>query len=167
MNEVFPWLKAIAAVSENGVIGNGLAIPWHIPEDFAFFKKKTSGHAVLFGRKTFESIGRPLPNRTNIVLSRTMSPKEGIILIRKMEELFEDREGFRFNDERYLWVCGGAEIYREFLPHCSELYLTRVKGNFEGDVLFPENFLDFFDFVENILEHERFTIKRYISHESR
>ena len=144
-------------MAENRVIGNAGTIPWHLPEDFKFFKATTMGHAILMGRKTYESIGKPLPGRENIVLSRTM-PEEsvplGITLIRSLDELKEPTDG------RDLFVIGGEEIYRLLLPKVQELYVTKVPRTIEGDTHFPE-FEAGFDTGAKILETNDFTVWKY------
>ena len=124
-------LVAIAAVSENRVIGAGNRIPWHLPEDFRFFKATTMGHVLVMGRKTFESIGRPLPGRETIVLSRSGFAHPGVQTIPSLLDLPA------FSGERRVFICGGAEIYRQTLPLCSELYLTHVRRTVDGDAVFP------------------------------
>jgi dihydrofolate reductase len=123
--------KAIAAMSENRVIGSGNKIPWHIPEDFKWFKGMTTGHVIVMGRKTFESIGKPLPNRETVVLSRSGFSHPGARTIRDLSELNPTDES------RDVFICGGAEIYAHTLPLCSDLFLTRVKRAVEGDAFFP------------------------------
>src|SRR5438067_289228 len=105
----------------NRVIGAGNRIPWHLPEDFRWFKKMTTGHVIVMGRKTFESIGRPLPNRTTIVLSRAPNAVVGARMIPGLPELETLRAEFSGKE---IFICGGAEIYRQALPLCSDLYLT-------------------------------------------
>jgi dihydrofolate reductase len=147
-------LKAIAAMSLNRVIGNGNKIPWHIPEDFKWFKKMTAGNIVMMGRKTFESIGKPLPNRTTIVLSRSGFAYPGVQTIRDLAELHPDKE------PRDIFICGGAQIYAQALHLCSDLYLTLVKRTVKGDAFFPP-FEDQFQPVEEIMTTSEFTITHY------
>jgi len=150
-------IKAIVAMAENRVIGNTGTIPWRLPEDFKFFKATTMGHAILMGRKTYESIGKPLPGRENIVLSRTM-PEEsvppGITIVRSVEEIQEPTDG------RDLFVIGGEEIYRLLLPKVQELYVTKVPRPIEGDTRFPE-FEEQFDAGTKVLETSGFSVWRY------
>jgi dihydrofolate reductase len=148
-------IKAIVAMAENRVIGNAGAIPWHLPEDFKFFKATTMGHAILMGRKTYESIGKPLPGRENIVLSRTMPETHGVIVIRSIDELKEPTDG------RDLFVIGGEEIYRLLLPRVQELYVTKVPRTIEGDTRFPE-FESQFDARTRVLETPDFSVWRYV-----
>jgi dihydrofolate reductase len=148
-------IKAIVAMAENRVIGNAGMIPWHLPEDFKFFKATTMGHAILMGRKTYESIGKPLPGRENIVLSRTMPETPGVTVIRSPEELKEPTDG------RDLFVIGGEEIYRLLLPRIQELYVTKVPRSIEGDTRFPE-FEDQFDAGTKVLDNADFSVWRYV-----
>jgi dihydrofolate reductase len=141
-------------MAENRVIGNAGTIPWHLPEDFKFFKATTMGHAILMGRKTYESIGKPLPGRENIVLSRTMPETQGITLIRSLDELKVP------NDGRDLFVIGGEEIYRLFLPKVQELYVTKVPRVIEGDTRFPE-FETEFDEGTKVLETADFAVWKH------
>jgi dihydrofolate reductase len=145
--------KAIAAVAENGVIGRGNTIPWHLPEDFKFFKTTTMGHLLLMGRKTFESIGRPLPGRTTIVLSRAGFSHPGVQVISSLDQVPDP-------GDRELFVCGGAELYRQALPLCSELFLTRVFGNFDGDTFFPP-FEHLFSRSQSLQKTGNFEILKY------
>ncbi len=147
-------MKAIVAMSENRVIGNAGAIPWHLPEDFKFFKATTMGHAIVMGRKTFESIGKPLPSRENIILSRTMPETPGVTIVRSPEELKAPTDG------RDLFVIGGAEIYQLLLSRCSELFVTKVPRIVEGDTFFPA-FESQFDQGEQILTTPDFTVFRH------
>lgn len=146
--------KAIAAMSLNRVIGAGNKIPWHLPEDFKWFKKTTTGHVLVMGRKTFESIGRPLPNRTTIVLSRGPFQHPGVRTVHGLKEIAP------LVADRQVFICGGAQLYEQALPLCSDLYLTLVKRVIEGDRFFPP-FEDRFELVEEILTSEQFNIMHY------
>ena len=146
--------KAIAAMSENRVIGNGNKIPWHLPEDFKWFKKMTTGNVIVMGRKTFESIGKPLPNRETIVLSRSGFQYPGVRTIADLTQID------LANETREIFICGGAQVYEQALPLCSDLYLTLVKRTVEGDVFFPK-FEDKFKLVEEIVDGAEFKIVRY------
>lgn len=127
-------IHLIAAVAENRVIGRDGGLPWHIPADLKHFKALTTGHTVIMGRRTYESIGKPLPNRRNIVVSRTMTqpPTEGVELAASLEEALA-----RASQEE-CFIIGGAQLYAEALPRAQWLHLTRVHAEVEGDVLFPE-----------------------------
>lgn len=127
-----PSLIAIVAMSSNRVIGRDGTLPWHFPEDLKFFKRITLGHPILMGRTTFESIGRPLPGRHNIVLSRTMAPREGVSVIRDVAELDQ-----LCAQDITVFVIGGAQVYGDLLPKCQGLYLTWIEQAFEGDTLLP------------------------------
>jgi len=146
--------KAIAAMSENRVIGNGNKIPWHLPEDFKWFKKMTTGQIIVMGRKTFESIGKPLPNRTTIVLSRTNFQYPGVQTISDLGQL--DMK----NETREVFICGGAQIYEQTLSLCSDLYLTLVKRKVEGEAFFPL-FENRFELAEEIFDCAEFKILHY------
>ncbi len=146
--------KAIAAMSHNRVIGAGNQIPWHLPEDFQWFKQTTTGHVLVMGRKTFASIGRPLPNRETMVLSRSDFRHPGVKTIRSLEELPP------LVGERQVFICGGAQIYEQVLPQCAELLLTLVQREVAGDTFFPK-FEDRFELVEEIHSTPEFKILRY------
>ena len=146
---------AIAAMSLNRVIGAGNRIPWHLPEDFKWFKATTTGHVIVMGRKTFESIGRPLPDRTTIVLSRSVWSHPGVRTVGSLEEVPAVAGGQK------VFICGGAQIYAQALPLCSDLYLTLVKREVgEGDAFFPP-FEDNFELVGEIRETPEFKILHY------
>tara|TARA_Y100001934_G_scaffold163326_2_gene194625 strand:+ start:2614 stop:3084 length:471 start_codon:yes stop_codon:yes gene_type:complete len=148
-------LKAIAAASLNRVIGKDGDLPWRLPEDLKWFKKITSGHAILMGRKTWDSIGKSLPNRRNLVLSRSLQPLEGMEVIRSLNEL-DDLE-----IEGDLFVIGGGELYKQLLPQCSELYLTTVMRELpDGDVFFPKH-ESLFEPVETLVETKDFTLRKW------
>lgn len=148
--------QAIAAMAENRVIGKENQIPWHLPDDFKWFKAKTMGHILIMGRKTFESIGRPLPGRETIILSQSGFTTTGTQTIESLERLQEILK----DDDRIPFICGGAEIYRQTLHLCSDLYLTQVKGLFDGDAFFPE-FENQFKSSETVLNHDKFTVLHY------
>ena len=157
-----PIFHAIAAMSENRVIGAKGKIPWHIADDFRWFKHKTMGDTLLMGRKTFESIGQPLPGRRTVVLSRTMAPAPGIEVYPDVAQLTAKLEApFTFSLAR-VWVCGGEQIYREMLRSCCHLYLTRVKRQTEGDTFFPA-FEDAYTFESVIHETDEFRVERWLN----
>ena len=145
---------AIAAMSRNRVIGAGNQIPWHLPEDFRWFKETTTGHVLVMGRKTFESIGRPLPNRETMVLSRSAFQHPGVRTIHSLEELP------LLTGDRRVFICGGAEVYEQALPQCAELLLTLVQREVAGDTFFPR-FEDQFELAEEIRDTPEFKITRY------
>lgn len=135
-----PQLALIVAVAENGVIGQDNKMPWHLPKDLQYFKKTTLGKPVVMGRKTFESIGKPLPGRTNIVVTRQSDyDAEGISVISNIEDgvhLAKDiaREGHV--DE--VMIIGGAELYKQTLDKVHRVYLTEVHAKIDGDAFFPQ-----------------------------
>lgn len=126
-------VSIIVAVAENGTIGDRNALLWHISEDLKRFKALTTGHPVIMGRKTYESLGRPLPNRTNVVLSRSGGEFPGCRVVRSLDEALA-----LFPDDEELFIIGGAQIYEQALPLADRLYLTRVCHPYEGDTSFPE-----------------------------
>jgi len=144
-------------MSLNRVIGAGSRIPWHLPEDFKWFKQMTTGQIVVMGRKTFDSIGKPLPNRMNVVLTRSSSPIAGAQIISDLAQL--DKAEF-VSTGRDIFICGGAQVYCQALPFCSELFLTLVKRVVEGDTFFPE-FENQFVFEQEVLDHPEFKIIHY------
>jgi len=148
-------LTAIAAMSLNRVIGNGNKIPWHLPEDFKWFKQVTMGQVLVMGRKTFESIGKPLPGRETIVLTRGAWSHLGVKTATSLDAL-----PLATDDTRTVFIAGGAEIYRQALPMCGELLLTLVKREVAGDVFFPP-FDEQFELAEKIRETPEFDILRY------
>lgn len=142
-------------MAENRVIGDKGAIPWHLPEDFKWFKRTTMGGILVMGRKTYESIGRPLPGRETCVLSRTSGSIEGVSHISKLSDLDQ------LPSEKTIWIAGGSEIYTQLLPRCSELFLTRVHRNCDGDARFPP-FEHLFTFSTTIETHEAFSIEHWL-----
>ena len=146
--------QAIAAMSLNRVIGAANKIPWHLPEDFKWFKQMTTGQVIVMGRKTFESIGRPLPNRETVVLSRSQFQFPGVRTISDLSQLELAKEA------RQVFICGGAQIYEQTLPLCSDLYLTVVKREVAGDAFFPP-FEDCFELAGKILAAPEFEILHY------
>jgi dihydrofolate reductase len=154
--------KAIAAMSLNRVIGAGNRIPWHLPEDFKWFKRTTTGQVIVMGRKTFESIGRPLPNRATIVLTRSPEPIPGVQTVRDLGLLDPGSPEFAGRD---LFICGGAQVYQQALPLCSDLYLTLVQRVVEGDVFFPP-FEDSFELAAELFACPEFKILHYVKCEA-
>lgn len=180
---------AVAAMSLNRVIGRDNKIPWHLPEDFRWFKQLTTGHFVLMGRKTFDSIGKPLPNRTNIVVTRkpralARDPRFHPAFIGNWRprlarsyqlgfaqmtprDLWLVRDVDKLLDayeraqpQRQLFIVGGAQIYQRLLPRCRELFLTVVQREVEGDAFFPEFEADF-EFVDVPLRTADFEVRHY------
>lgn len=131
-----PCISAIVAMSENRVIGDDNHLPWHLPADLKHFKALTTGHPILMGRKTYESIGRPLPNRTNIIMTRNPSYQvAGCTVVTSIDKAIEHASAIGSNE---IFIIGGAEIYQQLLPHIERIYLTVVHETFEGDAFFPE-----------------------------
>lgn len=132
-------IKMIAAISKNNQIGLDNHMPWHIPMDLQYFKKVTLGHAVIMGRKTYESIGHLLPQRQNIILSRDSSfTVPGAQMARSIEEVLS-----LCNKNKDIFVIGGGEIYRLFLPYTEQLYLTLIDKVVAGDTAFPDDLSHF------------------------
>lgn len=128
-------ISLIVAHDLNKVIGVNNTMPWHIPEELGYFKKMTMGKAMIMGRKTYESIGRPLPGRETIVITRNDSYKEeGITVVHELEEAIKIAE--KYSDE--VMIIGGAEIFRISLAYADRLYITLIDHAFEGDTFFPE-----------------------------
>ncbi|MBB3048378.1 dihydrofolate reductase [Litorivivens lipolytica] len=133
-------LAMIAAMSRNRVIGRDNALPWHISADLKHFKRTTLGKPVVMGRKTYESIGRPLPGRTNIVVTRQQGYQpDGVRVATSTEAALALAEEVAVTDgAEEVMVIGGEQLYRSLLPHADHLYLTEVDAEVEGDAFFPE-----------------------------
>lgn len=126
-------IAIIAAMSRNRVIGKGGVIPWHIPADLRRFRELTLGHTVVMGRKTFESIGRPLPGRRNVVVTGQAGYlPEGAVVVHSLMEAIASSD-----PAEELFICGGSEIYRQSLPLCAKIYLTVIDLDIAGDRYFP------------------------------
>lgn len=129
-------LKILVAFDENRVIGKNNTLIWQLPADLKRFKALTTGHVIIMGRKTFESIGRPLPNRTTIVISRQTDLQiEGVILANSVEEAILKAKSITRED---IYIVGGAEIYTLSLPLADQILVTQLHDIFEGDAFFPE-----------------------------
>jgi dihydrofolate reductase len=127
-------ISIIAAIGENRELGFQGGIPWHLPADFKRFKELTMGHPVIMGQRTFESIGKPLPGRTNIVLTKNADfHADGCRVVTSLDEAFDVEKG---SDEAF--IIGGGQIYHLAMPVAQKLYLTKVHGKFEADTFFPE-----------------------------
>lgn len=156
---------AIVACSSNWVIGAGGKIPWKVSEDMKFFKETTSGHIVIMGRKTFESIGVPLHNRINYVLTSQIvpSPYNNLRFINNINEI-----RYTLKDEdrsKKIFLCGGAEIYEQFLPYCYEILLSVINIEVDGDVTMPR-FIPPFKQDSIIMENEKMKVMRFINVET-
>lgn len=141
-NRKFPQLKtphyiAIAAMASNRIIGKDGALPWHLPEDLKFFRRMTTGHPIVMGRKTWESLGRPLPNRRNLVLSRTLAEALGAEVLPGLDAL--DALALK----GHVYIIGGAAIYELLLPRTDEILLTVLTEPAAGDTSFPAFERDF------------------------
>ena len=177
-------------MSENRVIGRGNAIPWHFPEDFKWFRKMTTGNVVVMGRKTFESLKGALPNRTNLVVTRhpqvliknrpdlfgDFKEWRSAGELKQSYQMSFSRMGGRasadlrvlgslerLNPSEFstdLFICGGAEVYAQMLPRCSDLYLTLIKAHHEGDAFFPP-FEEQFNLHAVLLDGPEFQIRHY------
>ena len=154
-------LIAMVAMTPDRVIGKGNDLPWHLPEDLKLFKRTTSGHPIVMGRKTYDSIGRPLPKRQNIVITRDQSwSAEGVDVVHSPEAIAQldlmDTEVF---------IIGGAEIYSLFLPHLDELLVSYVYQDYDGDTRVPE-FEQHFNGFEVVEKFEEFELRRYVRGQS-
>ena len=131
-------VSIVVAVADNGVIGRGNALPWDLPDDLQHFKRTTMGRPIIMGRKTYESIGRPLPGRLNIILTRDSAwQTPGVSVATSIEQAIDLAEGQALIDGAdSVMVIGGAEVYRQALPFTSRAFLTRVHGNVRGDAFF-------------------------------
>ncbi len=150
------FLSAVVAMTPERVIGLNGQLPWHLPEDLKVFRRITTGHPIVMGRKTFDSIGKPLPNRQNIVLTRdTNWSHDGVEVIHKPSEL----KSLHLTNPT-VYIIGGSEIYSAFLPHLQELYVSEVHTAYEGDTFFPE-FRNYFQNREIVDRFDDFTLVRY------
>ncbi|MCU0796481.1 MAG: dihydrofolate reductase [Akkermansiaceae bacterium] len=148
-------LTAIVAMTPERVIGRDGSLPWHLPEDLAFFKRTTSGHPVVMGRSTFDSIGRPLPKRRNIVLTRDPSwHAAGVEVIHAPGEI--DSLGLK----GVVFIIGGSQIYQAFLPRLDELLVSHIHHPYPGDTHLPP-FEAGFPYVETLEIHPDFEVRRY------
>jgi dihydrofolate reductase len=127
-----PRISLIWAMDEQRLIGRDNGLPWQLPADMAWFRRQTTGKPVLMGRKTHESIGRPLPKRLNLVLTRQPLAIDGCTVVHSLDEALATA-----GDAEELMVMGGAEVYAATLPYADRLYITEVEGVFEGDAWFP------------------------------
>jgi len=133
-------LSLICAMDENMVIGNNNRLPWHLPEDLKYFKRTTMGKCIIMGRKTFESIGRPLPGRTNIIVTRSRDYEvDNARVVDSLADAIELAENVSFidgTDEAF--IIGGAELYKHALPYVDRMHLTMVHAEVDGDTFFPD-----------------------------
>ncbi len=137
MTDPTPGVVLVAAAAENNVIGRDGGLPWRLPDDLAHFKRLTMGHAIIMGRATYDETGRPLPGRTNIVLtSREGWRPEGVEIARSLDDAFAIADAAHPGMDRM--VIGGGQIYRLALPRATRIELTRVHAEIDGDTTFPE-----------------------------
>jgi dihydrofolate reductase len=152
-----PVLKAVVAMASNRVIGKDGGLPWRLSEDLKWFKKMTVGNPIIMGRKTMDSLGRPLPGRRNIVISRALTEvSDGFELVGSCEAAAN-----LIKDEEAASVIGGAQIYGEMIPLCDEVLLSYVFHPYEGDTTLPD-FEDEFEMVEVLFQNDDFELRRYV-----
>ena len=153
-------ISIIAALAPNGAIGKDNKLIWNIPEDLQNFKKLTSGNVIVMGRKTYESIGKPLPNRVNIVVSGSMAAVPGLIVCKDVDEAIVEAK--KHNKE--IFIIGGANVFAQSINVADKMYLSYVKKEYEGDVFFPKIDIndwkvveqnDFSDFKFMVYERKR------------
>lgn len=138
-------ISLLWAMDENRAIGRNNQLPWHLPEDLKYFKRVTIGKPIAMGRKTYDSIGRPLPGRENIVITRNQGVTiEGCTVIHDVKDLLK-------RDDEELFVIGGAEIFKEIIPFADRLYVTEIREEFEADTFFPEYNLSDWELIESTL----------------
>lgn len=128
-------LSHIVAVANHGVIGKEGKLAWHLKPDLQYFKKLTTGHTIIMGRKTYDSIGRPLPNRRNIVISRQMPAVPGIEIARSLEEALSLADA----PEKECFIIGGSQLYTQSLPITKRIYFTKINLNVDGDTYYPKD----------------------------
>lgn len=155
-------LSLIVAIDENNLIGNKNSMPWNIPEDLKLFKEITDDSIVIMGRKTFQSIGKPLPNRINFILSKDVNFfHENTSIFNCPDSVLEKALALQKINDKKIFIIGGKTIYEYFLPLVSELHFSYIKGNFFGDTYFPEINISDFRVIET-REFSDFTYVHYI-----
>ena len=166
MNNIFKNatanLKAVAAMSSNRVIGNNGELPWHFSEDLKFFKKLTLNSTVVMGRKTFDSIGKPLPKRKNIVISRSMKKRDDVLVYQNIESFLTEYS----HSNESIFIIGGAQIYSALMNWTKEIYLTFIFDEYPGDAYFPK-FENHYKLKEIIFKNNDFEVRRYALEEKR
>lgn len=161
-NYIYMTVSIIAAIAENRVIGNKNSLPWHLPADFKYFKEKTINKTIVLGFNTFKSIGeKPLPNRKHIILSndQNITLPENCFLAKSIDEALEIAKSQQVSE---LMVCGGAQVYKQFLPLTDRMYLTYIHQSFEGDTFFPDFNIN--DWQEISREDHQFDLKNLYSY---
>ncbi len=147
-----PTISGIVAVSRNHIIGKDGGLPWDIPEDLQFFRDKTKGHVMIMGRKTYESIGRPLPHRISIIITRNPDYQvPGCFVVQSIDEALALAREKETNGE--IFVIGGGQIFRLAMPYIDKLYITVVDVEIEGDAKFPD-YADFTNVVSERKSHD-------------
>ena len=158
MNKDDLSFKAVVAMAQNRAIGCDNKIPWHIPEDFKWFKQLTMGNILVMGRKTFESIGKPLPGRTTFILSHQKTLFPGVQTISGLVEI---KKYLSEDDKRSIFICGGANVYSQTIHLCTDVYLTLVKRTVpEADAFMP-SFEHLFSKSTTLQDHPKFSIIHY------
>ena len=133
-----PHISILVAMAKNRVIGRNNALPWRLPPDLKRFKELTMGHHIVMGRKTYESIGRPLPGRTSVIITRQPDYQvPGTIVVASIDQALKVCSAGKEVDQE-IFVIGGAQIYRQSLGLCQRIYITEIQQEFDGDTLFPE-----------------------------
>jgi dihydrofolate reductase len=136
-------ISLLWAMDKNRAIGLNNQLPWHLPEDLKYFKRVTMGKPIAMGRKTYDSIGRPLPGRENIVITRSQGTTiEGCTVIHDVKDLLK-------REDEELFVIGGAEIFKEIMPYADRLYITEIREVFEADTFFPEINMGNWELIES------------------
>lgn len=144
-------------MTPSGIIGLGGTLPWHLPADLAFFKRTTTGHPIVMGRKTYDSIGRPLPNRRNIVLTKNATWRAPGVETIDSPAALGDLSGL----DGTIYIIGGSKVYEAFLPSLDELLISHVSSEYPGDTWFPE-YQSLFEETDLIETYPDFTVKRWI-----
>lgn len=145
-------ISIICALGKNNAIGRNNKLLWHIPDDLRNFKKITSGNVIVMGRKTYESIGNPLPNRTNIIITRDKKFKaDGCLIKHSLDEVLQEAKIYK---DKEIFIIGGGQIYEQALPHTEKLYLTIVDDEPEADTFFPD-----YSQFKNIISEENYEQK--------
>ena len=151
-------LIAVAAMASNRVIGKNGKLPWKLPEDLKFFNQMTSGYPVIMGRKTLQSIGRPLPGRRNIIISKSLKePPSGTDLVASIEDLHLPS----MNLHGRAFVIGGAQVYTALLPQIAEIYLSYIFEEHQGDTTLPE-FEECFNLKNTVKKYKDFEVRHYV-----
>lgn len=131
-------ISLVVAMDKDHLIGNQNQLPWYLPSDLKYFKEVTMNKIVIMGRKTFESIGKPLPNRINIVISRTANYNQNNVFVYQSVDDVINEYNLYSDSEQEVFVIGGSEIFKQFLPIADRLYITEIDNEFKGDTYFPE-----------------------------